>query len=148
MKHRAEERAEQWQTWTTDERLNEYVAMTAKVIALATEPNLTEMTPPSLKLVRRGGRIMIVNVGQSPAFEWSIDPRNDMESFERGVSFEMMQSWEHNEHGPLPGMEERQIGEVTEPARLAEHPERVILRWSNSMGEAFNSFEDITGEGE
>lgn len=146
LKQRAEERAEKWQTWTTDERLEEYVAMTAKMIALATEPSLTALTQPSLKLTRRDDRIMLVNVGQLPAFQWNIDPRNDMESFERGVSFGMMQSWEHNEHGPLPGMEERQIGEVTDPARLAKHPEMVILRWSNSVGESFNSFEHITSE--
>ena len=144
MKRRAEERAEQWQNWTTDDRLNEYVAMVRKMITYATEPDLAEMTQPNLKLIRRGNRILLVNVGQLPAFEWSIDPRNDMESFERGVSFDMMQSWEHNEYGPIPGMEERQVGEVIDSVRLSEHPELVIVRWSNSMAEAFNSFENIS----
>ena len=146
MKERAASRAETWQHWTTEERLNTVVAMMRRTVALSGQPDLAEMTPPSLNLVRRGMRLMLVNGGQLAAFEWSIDPRNDMESFDRGVSFEEMQSWEHNEHGPIPGMEERQIGEVTDAALLKAHPEPVIVRWSNSMGEAFSSVEMVTWE--
>lgn len=145
MKQRAEQRAERWQTWTTEGRLDQYVAMTARMIAAATEPSLSGLSQPNLKLVLRGDRILLVNSGQLPAFQWTIDPRSDAESFERGVSFGMMQSWEHNEDGPLPGMEERQVGEVTNLALLTEHPEHVILRWNSAMGESFNAFEQLTG---
>lgn len=146
MKARAEERAEEWQSWTSDEQLDRYVSLTVRMISLANEPNLEAMDPPALRLVRRGSDLLVVNVGQLAAFQWTIDPRNDMETFERGVSFELMQSWEHNEDGPIAGHEERQVGIVTDDRALAQHPETVILRWSNSMGEPFSSFEQVTSD--
>lgn len=78
--------------------------MTAKMTALATEPNLESMAQPVLRTVRRDRAVVVANVGQLPAFQWTIDPRDDMETFDSGVSFEMMQSWEHNETGRYPDL--------------------------------------------
>lgn len=75
-----------------------------------------------MKLVRRADEVIVINVGKRGAFEWNIDPKNDSEEVERGISFDVMQSWEHNEGGPLEPGGERTIAHVVNEGALSQTP--------------------------
>lgn len=135
----SEQRAAPSGKWTSEAALDALVRVMTERVRVEAEADRARLDPPRLEMIVRGGAIVVANLGPRAAFQWTIDPRNDGQSADRGASFEEMQSWEHNEDAPIAGGAERRVGKVTDEGLLRANPEVVILRWNDSSGETFSN---------